>query len=153
MENTFNKEKHSIYTSVNTRDTLVYSICILCMMLFLCSAFSKVLEHEAFYNGLSKVAIIGRYAKLIAWLVPIAELIVCLLLLIPKTYKYGLYGFASLMTVFTTYILVMLAWAKTLPCHCNLFVENLSWGQHVWFNLGFIGLAIWGIQLSNSIKS
>lgn len=148
MENTILKKNFSFHLASSTRDMLSYSICIICMILFLCSAFSKVAEHEAFYRGLSRVAVIGGYAGLIAWGVPAVEIIVSVLLIIPKTHQWGLYGFMVTMIVFTTYILTMLIWAKTFPCHCNLFVENLSWEQHVWFNLGFIGLSIFAIAIS-----
>jgi len=43
-----------------------------------------------------------------------------------------------------------------LPCHCGGAIENLSWGQHIWFNLAFIAIAIVGlrlVQLNTSFKN
>jgi len=152
MENTItNKSKFRL--NATTLDTLVYSIGLVCMLLFLSSAYSKIREHQTFYNGLAKVEIIAAYAQTIAWFVPLAELMICVLLIIPKTQKTGLYGFTALMLVFTIYIGSMWLWAEKLPCHCNLIIDHLSWGAHIWFNLGFIALGICGICLSKKIKS
>lgn len=139
--NTVIAKKTSILFSVRTKHWLSFCICLLCVFLFVISAYDKIAEHERFRNGLSKVAIIGSYAYIISWLVPIVEMVVALLLIIPKTQKYGLFGFLLVMIVFTIYIGGMWLWAEKLPCHCNLIIEKLSWAEHVVFNLAFIGLA------------
>lgn len=130
----------------------VYCICLLCLTLFATAANGKIADHETFVKGLSRVSVIGGAAVYLAWFVPIAEIIVCFLLLVPATIKWGLYGFAGLMTVFTGYILSMLFWAEKLPCHCNLIIEKLSWGQHLWFNAGFIALAVFALWLGKANK-
>src|SRR5690606_7490727 len=112
------------------------------LVLFATAAYSKVTAHEVFLKGLSRVALIGGAAKYIAWIVPVAEILTSILLIVPQTQRLGLYAFTAMMTVFTVYILSMLLWAEKLPCHCNLIIEKLSWEGHVWFNIGFIALAI-----------
>jgi hypothetical protein len=136
--------------AAQSREYLIFGICLLCVFLSLFSAYEKLAEHQVFANGLSKVAVIGTYAEFIAWMVPFAEIGVSLLMIIPATYKLGLYGFTALMVIFTTYMMVMLIWNKALPCHCNLIIDQLSWTQHVWFNLFFIGLAVTAICLGRS---
>ncbi|MEQ7799776.1 MauE/DoxX family redox-associated membrane protein [Pedobacter sp. ASV1-7] len=133
-----------------TKEWMVYGICLLCLALFASAAYGKIADHETFVKGLSKVSVIGGAAVYLAWFVPIAEIIVCVLLLVPALSKWGLYGFTGLMTVFTGYILSMLFWAKKLPCHCNLIIEKLSWGQHLWFNVGFIALAVLALWLGKA---
>lgn len=130
-------------------ERLVFGISLTCIFLFVYTAYSKTIGHEQFLDGLKRVAGIGPYALYISWLVPAAEFIVAVLLVIPKTVKWGLYGFTGLMTVFTIYILGVLLWAKNLPCHCGGAIEKLSWAQHVWFNLAFIALAVCALWLSN----
>ncbi|WP_316753292.1 MauE/DoxX family redox-associated membrane protein [Pedobacter gandavensis] len=130
------------------KEWLVLSICLICTFLFLFSAYEKIIDHNRFAKGLSKVSIISSYAILIAWAVPILEILVSILLIVPKTHQWGLYGFTGLMILFTVYILSMLLWKEKLPCHCNLIIEKLSWGQHLWFNLVFIALAISAVKLS-----
>jgi uncharacterized membrane protein YphA (DoxX/SURF4 family) len=133
-----------------TKEWMVYGICLLCLALFASAAYGKITDHETFVKGLSKVSFIGGAAVYLAWFVPIAEIIVCVLLLVPATCKWGLYGFTGLMMVFTGYILSMLFWAEKLPCHCNLIIEKLSWGQHLWFNVGFIALAVFALWLGKA---
>ncbi|RZJ87633.1 MAG: hypothetical protein EOO20_15605, partial [Chryseobacterium sp.] len=127
--------------SNKTKDLVVFIICLICIFLFLTSAYDKISEHSKFVRGLSKVAYIGGYAELIGWLVPATEVAMSILLINPKTHKLGLIGFIATMAVFTAYILSMILWAEKLPCHCNLIIEKLTWGQHIWFNLIFIVIA------------
>lgn len=134
-----------------TKEVIVFIICLACIFLFLTSAYSKIIDHERFTKGLARVPLIGRSASVISWLVPLSEITIALLLIIPKTYKSGLYSFTWLMILFTLYISGMMLWADRLPCHCNLFIEKLSWGQHLIFNTIFIILSISALQLSKKI--
>lgn len=137
----------------NVYSTAVTVIRLMCLALFAVSAYDKFLDHERFMKGLSAVNHIGEYSIVISWMVPIAEVMVCLLLIVPGTAKYGLSAFGSLMVIFTIYILGMLIWAEKLPCHCNLIIEKLSFGEHLAFNVAFICLAIFGLWLNNKKKS
>lgn len=138
--------------SSKTKDLIVFIICLICIFLFLTSACDKIAEHNKFVRGLSRVAYIGSYAELIGWLVPITEVAVSILLINPKTHKLGLTGFVATMVVFTAYILSMILWAEKLPCHCNLIIERLTWGQHIWFNLAFIVIATFALFLKTNIS-
>jgi hypothetical protein len=72
--------------------------------------------------------------------------------MIPKTYKSGLYGFVSLLSAFTIYIASMLLWAKMLPCTCGGVIEDLSWTEHIVFNLAFLTIACLALWLSKINK-
>lgn len=133
-----------------TKEWTVYGIGLLCLGLFATAAYSKVAEHETFLNSLSRAIIWGGSAIYISWLVPILEILVSILLIIPQTIRTGLYAFIGLMSVFTVYILSMFLWAEELPCHCNLIIEKLSWGEHIWLNLGFIVLAVYALWLGRA---
>lgn len=132
------------------REWTFLSICLICMFLFLFSAYEKIIGYDQFLNGLKKVSFISQFAKVIAWAVPLIEILISILLIIPKTQKWGLYGFAGTMTVFSLYILSMLLSQETLPCNCNLIIDKLSWTQHLWFNLAFIALATIAIKFSKT---
>ncbi len=146
MESTMITRRSFRFTD-STKEGLAFLIILICMFLFLISAYTKIEDHERFVMGLAKVKLIGGFATLISWMVPITEIGVSLLLIIPKTYKWGLYGFVTLMFAFTVYILSMLFWEEKLPCHCNLIIEKLSWTAHLWFNMGFIVLALCALWL------
>jgi len=128
-----------------TWEWLVLGIRLACIFLFVFSGYEKLVTHIQFLKGLEKVAIVGNYAFIISWLVPIAEIVISLLLVFPKTLKLGLNLFTSLMVIFTLYIGGVILWAENLPCHCNILVKQLSWPQHIIFNLAFIVIAIIGL--------
>lgn len=140
----------SIRLNARVKAIIASGICMLCLALFASAAYNKVFEYQTFVSGLAKVAIIGGAAKYLAWLVPVAEIAIGVLLIIPKTQRLGLYGFVGLMSVFTIYILSMLFWAEKLPCHCNLIIDKLSWGGRVWFNAIFIALAVFALWLGKA---
>ena len=117
--------RRSIQITDRARDIITFVICLACLFLFAISAYDKIVDHERFLTGLSKVKFIAAYA-----------------------HKWGLYGFTGLMIAFTLYIGSMLLWAEKLPCHCNLIIEKLSFGEHLAFNIGFIALAIFGLLLT-----
>ena len=119
------------------------------MALFLYTAYAKIADHERFLRGLLKVHMISAFAEVIAYAVPAIEIGIALLLLIPRTLKMGLYGFVVIMTSFTIYIIAAMTLETKLPCHCGGAIEKLSWGQHLWFNLAFIAIALFAIRLNN----
>jgi len=125
----------------------------MCMALFLYTAYAKIEDHQRFLGGLQNVHLIGGMAWPISFLVPIVEILVAVLLLIPKARRAGFYGFITTMLLFTGYIISVLIWEKHLPCHCGGAVEKLSWTQHILFNAAFILLAIVGVRLTISLKS
>lgn len=144
---TITVKRRSIQHSEHHKANLAFAICLICLALFATSAYEKLIDQERFTAGLSKVKFIGAYAAFIALAVPIVEIIISLLLIVPATQKLGLYAFAVLMSIFTLYIASMLVWAEKLPCNCNLIVEKLSFSEHLFFNIGFILMALLGIYL------
>ena len=134
-----------------SRELALLQINIVLASLFAYTAYEKLMDHERFMNGIARVGMIGRFALLISWSVPVAELTVAALLLIPKTARKGLWAFLGLMLIFSVYILTVLIWASKLPCHCGGVIETLSWTEHLIFNLGFIILSIIAIRLERTI--
>lgn len=122
---------------------------IILASLFAYTAYEKIIDHERFMNGIARVEVIGKFAFFISSAVPITELVIAVLILIPKTARIGLWSFLVLMVIFTVYILIALIWASKLPCHCGGVIETLTWTEHLWFNIGFILLAIIAIRLAN----
>ncbi len=148
MENVITNQ-FRFHISELTRERTIIILRWLCMGLFLYTASAKILDHDRFLRGLTRVHIISGFAVLISFLVPVIEIVVALLLLIPRTAKVGLYSFIAIMTVFTGYIISALIWEKNLPCHCGGAIEKLSWTQHIWFNVVFIAIAIFALWLIN----
>jgi hypothetical protein len=79
--------------------------------------------------------------------VPALELLVACLLVVPGTRKWGLYGSFALMAGFTLYVGYLLAFADDLPCSCGGVIQQMTWGQHLLFNIFFTVIAWTGIRL------
>jgi len=151
MENVISRRlllKHSWKAS----EWLVFIINSLCIFLFIYTAYAKITDYTTFKHGLSRLAFLGSYSGYIAWLIPVSEIIIATLLLIPRTVKYGLIAFTSLMTLFTSYLIAVMLSNQELPCSCGGVIQSMSWPQHIWFNLAFIVLGTTAIFIIQSKK-
>jgi putative oxidoreductase len=131
-----------------TRSTVLEIISALFILLFVYTALSKFFEFADFKNVLGRSPLISNYNTLAAWTLPIVELIVSLMLFIPRTRILGLISSLVLMTLFTLYIGYMLAFTPSLPCSCGGVLKSMTWGQHLTFNIFFTLLAATGIWIS-----
>ena len=136
-----------IQVSEMVKEKIITAISWLCMGLFLYTSYAKIIEHNRFLKGLTKVHLISAFALFLSFAVPAIEIIIALLLLIPQTAKLGLYSFVAVMLSFTIYIISALIWETKLPCHCGGAIEKLTWQEHIWFNLAFIFIAIVALRL------
>lgn len=130
------------------RATIIEIIAALLILLFVYTAVSKLTEQAAFIYVLKKSPLVSDFASTIAWSLPTIELIIALLLMFPATRTIGLYASAIVMSVFTIYIAYMMAFTPQLPCSCGGVLKQMTWNQHLVFNIFFTLLAIWGIMLS-----
>ncbi len=120
-------------------------VSILYIVLFVYAATSKLLVFEAFKLQLGQSPILTAYADYVAWFVPVVELGISGLFLVPKYRIYALYASFSLMAMFTTYIFLILNFSDFIPCSCGGVLQDLGWKEHILFNLVFVLLAILGI--------
>ena len=127
-------------------------ISYLFIFLFLYTGLSKILEHEVFRTALFKSPLLGNYALFLSILVPLAELLTAIALLIPRTRRLGLYGFLVLMSIFAIYVGFMLYFRSDRPCTCGGIIKYMNWHQHFYFNSGFTLLAILALWLDKKLK-
>jgi len=120
-------------------------------ILFIYASLSKSLNYTTFRLQVSASPVINQFAT-IAWILPVSEIIIALLLTVNHTRKYGLYASAFLLILFTGYIVCMLAFVKHLPCSCGGVLTRLTWEQHVLFNISFLGVCLSGIVLERKIN-
>ncbi|WP_442845035.1 MauE/DoxX family redox-associated membrane protein [Leeuwenhoekiella sp. H156] len=125
-------------TNINLGISLALSL------LWMYAATAKVIEFDQFKIQMSQVGFLKPFAGVLAWIIPFAEYSLAALLLISGTRRLGLIGSAVLMSVFTVYIAGMISFSPQLPCSCGGIINNLTWQQHLIFNLLFTGLAYWG---------
>ncbi|MGH2666917.1 MauE/DoxX family redox-associated membrane protein [Flavobacterium sp.] len=129
------------------KSILIEVICLLYILLFVYAAISKLLDFENFRVQLGQSPLLSAFAGLIAWIVPVLELFIALLILLKRWRGIGLFSAFSLMVMFTTYIYIILNYSSFVPCSCGGILEKLGWREHLFFNAAFIILAAAGILL------
>lgn len=112
----------------------------LLVLLFTYTGLSKLLERETFAFTLSRSPLLQTIAPFLSWALPISELLLVILLIIPALQIWGLRLSLLLLTLMTLYLIYMIFYSNDLPCSCGGVLAKMSWGQHIFFNLGFIVL-------------
>ncbi|MEL7588719.1 MAG: MauE/DoxX family redox-associated membrane protein [Prolixibacteraceae bacterium] len=130
------------------RFVIVQTASYLYILLFVYAAVSKLLDFENFRVQLAQSPLLSAYAGLIAPAVILLELLLSLLLCFKATRLSGLYASFSLMIAFTVYIYLILNYSDFVPCSCGGIIENLSWTEHLVFNLAFATLSLVAIVLT-----
>ncbi|MGS2739639.1 MauE/DoxX family redox-associated membrane protein [Sinomicrobium sp. M5D2P17] len=135
------------YIVQKNRHTIIEIICYLFVILFVYASVSKFVDHETFKAQLGQSPMLTAFAAWIAWIVPISELLISILLTIPRFRLIALYASYTLMVLFTTYIITVLNFSYHVPCSCGGVLEKMGWTEHIFFNMAFIILAVIGIIL------
>lgn len=140
--------KKRVHLSGRAKEIIIDGIRYLFIFLFIYTAYSKGTDYSGFGKSLARYSTIERYADPIAGLVIAAEVFVSGLLLFPKTQRLGLIASLILMLTFTISLLLMVFTMDTQFCSCGGVLNSMGAKEHIWFNIGFIALAIIGIMLS-----
>jgi uncharacterized membrane protein YphA (DoxX/SURF4 family) len=122
-------------------------ISLLFVLLFLYTAVYKIIDFSNFRAVIGQSPLITRFAPYLAVGVPVAEIVISLLLVLPRWRIIGLCASFALMLVFTFYIIILLNLHTHLPCSCGGIIQEMNWQQHLVFNIFFLILALTGIAL------
>lgn len=126
---------------------LIEIISFLLIFLFVYAAVSKLLDFQRFQIQLSQSPILAAFSRTIAVLVPALEIIISIMLILSKFRIFGLYASFSLMVMFITYIITIKSTIGQIPCSCGGVLQNMSWNQHLIFNVWFVLLVLAAIIL------
>ena len=143
---TFIMPHHHIMKNISPA-LIIELISALFILLFVYTGISKIQERALFQIIIAKSPLIGSWATLLSWILPITELLTALLLFLPMTRNRGLVISLVLMVLFTTYIAYILLFSSRLPCSCGGVLKHLSWTNHLVFNLFFVLLGVYGLWL------
>lgn len=146
MKNTIGR-KQQINVSLNTRAFIFDCISFAFVLLFMYTASSKILTFSVFTETLAKLPLIGGCAGFLAYAIPGVEILISLLLIIPLTKRLGMIAALLLMSLFTLFLVYMVATVTYLPCSCGGVIARLSWEQHILFNTAFVIAAIVGLSI------
>jgi hypothetical protein len=130
-----------------SKKQLLDIICALLIFLFVYTGISKLLDYHTFRRQLGQSPFITFYAPLLAWALPLGELVIAGLLSFNRTRLTGLYLSFFLLCLFTFYLVAMLQLSYYIPCSCGGVLQALSWQSHIILNIAFILLTTAGTLL------
>lgn len=126
---------------------IITVISYLYIFLFVYAAVSKLMDFEKFQIQIGQSPLLSAFAGTVSVFVPSFELLIVILLSIPKYRFVALFSSFILMLLFTAYIIFILYFSTNTPCSCGGVLENMGWGEHLIFNLIFISLAFLAVML------
>jgi putative oxidoreductase len=130
------------------RKIIIEIISSLLILLFLYASVSKWLAFKLFIGEMNNQPFPNWMTPFLVWSIPFIEVVIALGLIFEKTRIPALYASLLLMSAFTIYTIVVLLHAfKYIPCSCGGVIRKLTWSQHLFFNLFFVGISILAIVL------
>lgn len=129
------------------KSNIIYIVALLHIVLFTYAAVSKILDFQNFQIQIGQSPLLSAFAAWVSYGVPILEIGLVLLLLLPKYRWIGLYGSFLLMVMFSAYIFIILNYSSFVPCSCGGILEKMTWNEHLIFNLAFVLLGAVAIVL------
>jgi hypothetical protein len=118
----------------------------LLIFLWVYAAVAKLTVYTHFSLQLMRMPWLGNFHNVLAWLVPVIELVTAGYLIVPYTRKAGLIGSAALLFLFSLYIFILLLRKASLPCACGGIISAMSWKQHLFFNAFFLVMNVYLLQ-------
>ncbi|MGJ1271004.1 MauE/DoxX family redox-associated membrane protein [Sphingobacterium siyangense] len=116
----------------------------------------KIWIHDAFELSLVHQPLIGAFAPVLSWLMPLLEISLAVLLFMPlKKLEYlGWSVSLLLILIFSIYIaLGVFGILKNAPCMCSSFLTNVNRITHLWINALLFILTLAGLFLSRKTSN
>jgi uncharacterized membrane protein YphA (DoxX/SURF4 family) len=129
------------------KEVIVEIVCFLFILLFVYAALTKLLDYEKFRVQIGQSPLLSSLSGFIAWFIPSVEIVVSIMLALPRFRALGLYMAFTLMVLFTGYIIAILNFNGHVPCSCGGVLEKMGWTEHLVFNIVFVLFAAVGILL------
>ena len=116
--------------------------------LWIYAAISKLLNFHRFNQALMTQVFPKWIGKILLYVLPITELALVVLILIPKTRLLGMYSSFFLMLLFTIYVggAVFQIYSR-YPCACGGLFNRIGWYKHLKFNIFLTLIALAGVIL------
>jgi len=127
------------------RSIVADSIAYFFVLLFLYTGVAKLMDIPNFRNELSASPDLGALSGIITLALPIGEILLAVMLSLPRWRLRGLYATLVLMTLFTGYVITLIIVDDQLSCSCGGIIEALSPQQHIIFNSACVILSLVGI--------
>lgn len=159
---------------MKTTQYILNTITAILLLLWIPVLVHQLVNFDAFRAGLLRQPFSDTLGHVLAYALPVLELLVVLSLVANRSKKLVIstkneetsqgsrearseffilnpYLLSTiLLTAFTVYIITALAgmWSK-LPCGCGSVIKDMTWQQHLWFNLFFLMISLSGLILND----
>jgi len=131
-----------------SKSVLVQVISFVMMTLMLYAGTVKLLNVPLFKEQMSKSPLIPEILiPYIGYLLPLAEILIALLIIIKRTTRMGLLLSFIVMLMFTFYLIFLTSLFENVPCSCGGILGQMSYTVHIIFNISFTILAWMGFSL------
>lgn len=145
---------NSIKKTNLTRKMVIDVVSALFILLFVYTSINKLYDVSGFESILEKSPFIGGgMAPIVAFAVPVFEIIVSTLLFFPRYRYLGLYISTALMMIFSLYVAFLMYFAAELPCSCGGVLSSMTWGEHLVFNSVATIIGLVAISLARKQKT
>lgn len=123
------------------------------ILVFIYTGLDKLVRWETSWNAFHNQPFPAHLTEVLAYAVPLCELMIALLLVFSKTRWLGLLASSLLLSVFTTYVgLIWMGAFPQVPCSCAGILDSLGWAEHFWLNIFLICLSVYGLYEDSTKK-
>ncbi|WP_293298618.1 MauE/DoxX family redox-associated membrane protein [Pedobacter sp. UBA4863] len=138
-----------MYSNKKKYEYITFSCILLLVLMWSYASITKLTEYQRFVAQMQLVPLVWlqEIAPILAWLLPLVELGIVVLLWKENTRILGCYFSFFLLLAFELYIVILLASGLELPCTCGGIISKLSWKAHLFFNAVYIALSFIPIYL------
>jgi putative oxidoreductase len=133
---------------------IITTICGLLILLFTYASFSKLVDMKSSIGQMNNQPMPNWMTPYLAWSIPIIEILIATALMFDQTRKLGLWASLILMTTFTIYVsLAVFNVFDKVPCSCGGVLKDLGWTEHLFFNIFFTCISLFGIYLMKKVPN
>jgi putative oxidoreductase len=126
---------------------------MLLMILFSYTVFAKLIDIKLFAIEMHNQPLPWWFTSLLVYLLPAIEILIAIGLFFENHRFAALVLSLVLMLLFTAYTtLILIHMFPRVPCSCGGVIKNLTWKQHLVFNLFFNGIIIWALILNEDVR-
>lgn len=113
------------------------------IILFCYAGLIKLIDEETFQQNLLQSPLISQHmVPLVAYAVPIMELLIAVMLVNDKTAAAGALIAFFFMLFFSIYLIGLVNLYDRVPCACGGILGQISYPVHIAFNVAFTGLCL-----------
>lgn len=121
---------------MNWKKAIPFVTSFMLVLLFTYTALDKLSDMRIFEYGLKAQVFHSAMIPALKWGIPLAELLIVILLLVPRLNRAGIVAGTFLMLSFTVYIVLVLSTVfSKVPCACAGVFRTITWQQQLGLNL------------------